>query len=318
MVLGGHLELLGGYASPDGSQTAFARRRGPVASGEDLGRELAAEIDARARIRATAGHVDLDGERAPARRILVTRAVDQAGEMMSALCDAGLEPVLVPAIAFEFEPPRGDLDAAARLLHTYAWVVITSANGARAMLKAAERVFTALETSKFAVIGPATRGILEREGIAVDYQPPEASATSMAAGLPLEPDDRVAVIRGDLADNELPITLRARGAEVDDVIAYRTREAPDASRILLRRAISDGPIAAVGFTSGSTVRGLVKLARDESIDVLSVPAVCIGPETADEARATGFQVLAISPAPDATALAAATARALAIQPQEVS
>jgi len=63
---------------------------------------------------------------------------------------------------------------------------------------------------------------------------------------------------------------------------------------------------------------LVKLGLDESIDVLSIPSVCIGPETADQARAAGIQVLAVSPAPDSVALAAATARALALQPQEMS
>ena len=140
----------------------------------------------------------------------------------------------------------------------------------------------------------------------------------MAAELPVGRGDRVLVIRGDLADEELVVGLRARGAEVDDVVAYRTREAPETSRVLLRGALSGGPIAAVVFTSGSTVRGLVALGRDESIDVLSMPCVCIGPETAEEARAAGFQIVAVSPAPDSAALAAAIARALALQPQEIS
>ena len=91
------------------------------------------------------------------------------------------------------------------------------------------------------------------------------------------------------------------------MIAYRTREAPESSRALLRRGDGRGPIAAVVFTSGSTVRGLVALGQAESIDVGSIPAVCIGPETADEARAAGFRILAVSPTPDAAALAATTA-----------
>jgi uroporphyrinogen-III synthase len=186
------------------------------------------------------------------------------------------------------------------------------------MLKAAERVFTALETSKFAAIGPATRGILEHEGIAVDYQPLGASAAAMAAGLPLDPGDRVVVVRGDLADGELAVTLRARGAEVDDVVAYRTRQAPEGSRNLLRTAVAGGPIAAAVFTSGSTVRGLVSLGQQESIEVHSIPAVCIGPETADAARAAGFRILAVAPTPDAATLAAITASALALEGQEKS
>jgi uroporphyrinogen-III synthase len=163
-----------------------------------------------------------------------------------------------------------------------------------------------------------TTRVLEHEGIEVGFQPSRSSGIAMSAELPLQVGDRVLVVRGDLADEELAIALRARGAEVDDVIAYRTSEAPESSRAPLRRAVSEGQLAAVALTSGSTVRGLVALGRAESLDVLSIPSVCIGPETADAARAAGFQILAISPTPDSVALAAATARALTPQPQEIS
>jgi len=316
MVIGDELHLLGGYASPDGARTAIARRRGPVASGEGLGRGLADELDSSSLVRATAGAAQPKGDRSSARRVLVTRAADQAGDLISALRGAGLDPIPVPAIAIEFDLADRELDSAARVLHTYAWVVITSANGARAILKAAERVFTPLETSRFAALGSATRSVLEREGIAVDFQPSRSGTIAMAAELPVRPGEEVLILRGDLADEELALALRARGAEVDDVIAYRTHEAPEASRGLLRRAISDGPVAAAVFTSGSTVRGLLALGRAESIDVRAVPGVCIGPETAGEARTAGFRILAVAPTPDATALAAATASALSIQRQE--
>jgi uroporphyrinogen-III synthase len=140
---------------------------------------------------------------------------------------------------------------------------------------------------------------------------------ALAAQLPVRPGDRVLVVRGDLADVELALALRARGAEVDDVVAYRTREAPEESREPLRRAFANGPIDAVTFTSGSTVRGLVALGRSESIEVRTIPCVCIGPETADEARTAGFRILAVSPTPDSASLAATTARFLAVHPQEI-
>jgi uroporphyrinogen-III synthase len=248
--------------------------------------------------------------------VLVTRAANQAGELVSALREAGLDPISVPAIAVEIEPGGGDLDGAARHLGYYDWVVISSANGARAILKAVERVFTPFEASRFAAIGSRTRLVLEREGIEVEFQPSRSTAAAMAAELPVSPGDRVLTIRGDLADGELAVALRARGAEVDDVIAYRTREAPESSRGLLRTATEDGPIAAAVFTSGSTVRGLSSLGAAESVDVRSIPALCIGPETADEARAAGFRILAVSPTPDPAALAAIAATALARQPEE--
>lgn len=311
------LDLLGGYASPDGSGTAVARRRGPVAAGTDLARELAVALDSSARVRALVADVEPETPRSTARRVLVTRAAEQADELVSTLRHEGLDPVPVPTIAVESDPPGGELDAAAHHLDTYAWVVITSTNGARAILEAAERLFAALETPRWAAIGPATRAVLEHGGIKVDVQPNQANSSAMAVELPVVRGERVLVIRGDLADRELAVALRARGAEVDDVVAYRTREAPASSGPLLRRALSDGPIDAIVFTSGSSVRGLVALARAASVDMSSIPSVCIGPKTAVDARAAGFSVLAVSAIPEAAALAVTTARALAAQPKDI-
>jgi hydroxymethylbilane synthase len=311
---GEDLNLLGGHARPDGSEALIARRRGPATAGADFARELAAELASR---RGGSPTSAIGAEMAFPRRVLVTRAAKQAEELVSALRAAGLAPVLVPSIAVELEPAGGDLDTAARQLATYAWVVVTSANGARAILGAAERVFTPLEAPRWAALGPATRSALEREGIEVDHQPSQATTITLAAELPVTPGERVLIIRGDLADEELARALRARGAMVDDVIAYRTREAPESARTLLRQALAEGAIDAVVFTSGSTVRGLLTLSRAEGLDVLNVPAVCIGPETAADAERAGFAVLAVSPSPAAAALANATAHALASPEQEI-
>ena len=230
-IEGSSLELLAGFALPDGSAARVARRRGALIAGEHLAHELAQALDPGDRIRAMAQEDATQGDPGPSRtrapRILVTRPRDQADALISALRAAGLDPVPVPTIAVEIDPPHGELDAAARCLHTYGWVVITSVNGARAILKAAERVFTALETPRWAAIGAMTRLALESEGIEVEFQPSEASSHALAEELPVLPGEQVLVLRGDLADEELPLGLRARGAWVDPVVAYRTREAPE-------------------------------------------------------------------------------------------
>ncbi len=302
------LAVLGGYARPDGSHTVFGHRRGPVGAGPALARELAAELGADAGSRTT--------WRMRAGRVLVTRAADQGDELVSRLRQAGLDAVRVPTIAIELRSPSRDLEATARRLGSYAWVVITSANGARALLGAAGHANLGSDAPSWGAIGPATRRILEGAGIEVGFEPSQSSGKTMAAELPLAAGDRVLVVRGDLADEDVPLGLRARGATVDDLIGYRTREAPESSRSLLREAIADGTFDAVVFTSGSTVRGLVALAAAESIDVVSIPAVCIGPETAAEARRLGFRVVAVSATPDSAALAAATAAALVAQMEE--
>ncbi|HUG29813.1 MAG TPA: hydroxymethylbilane synthase [Candidatus Limnocylindria bacterium] len=309
---GDELVILGGHVRPDGTATALARRRGAADAGTELGRELALQLDARNGNRARRAP-GVASSSPPGPRVLLTRAADQADELVSRLELAGLDPVLVPAIAIELEPLGGELDAAARRLGTYAWAVVTSANGARAIVGAASRGESDLRRTSWAAIGPATRRVLEAEGIEVALQPSRSNGTATAAEVPLEAGDRVLVVRGDLADEAVALMLRARGAEVDDVIAYRTQEAPEASRPLLRRALAAGSFDAVLFTSGSTVRGLVALAGAESIEVSSIPSVCIGPETATAAAEAGFRVLAVSPTPDSAALATATADALALR-----
>jgi hydroxymethylbilane synthase len=312
-IVGSDLDLLAGHADPDGSSMTFGRRHGPVEDGRALAVGLARELLPVTRASAAG--------REPARtrpRVLTTRAREQASELIAALLAAGLTPVSVPVIAIEVDPPHGDLDRAAGSLHTYAWVVVTSANGARAILRAAERILTELGSPRWAAIGPATTTILEREGVEVAFRPSRSQWRVMAAELPLNAGDRVLVVRGDLADGDLGDGLLARGAEVDEVVAYRTREAPPESRPLLREAVGGDPIDAVVFTSGSTVRGLVALAGSDHLDLAAIPAVCIGPETARAATDAGFRVIAVSPAQDAATLARTTAEVLSRQPQEIT
>lgn len=279
--------------------------------------ELAMELIPRARGNPSAtGNLDEGPRRA--HRILVTRALDQSDVLMSALRGAGLEPILVPAISIEFAPPGSDLDRAAGSLHGYHWVVVTSANGARAILKAAERIRTDLGSPRWGAIGTATRATLEREGIDVDFAPSRANGLAMASEMPLRAGDRVLVIRGDLPGPDLAERLRSRGADVDDVIGYGTLEAPATSRALLRQAIAAGPFAAIIFTSGSTIRGLRSLSKPDAVDVMAIPAVCIGPETAAQARDAGFQVIAVASSQDAASLAATAASVLTRQPQEIT
>jgi len=306
------LVLIGGFARADGSATAVSRRRGSAADAIVLGRELARELELTFKRQTSLAGSDRRGTRS---RVIVTRAREQAGELAHELEDAGLEPVLVPTISVEVEAPGGELDRRAAQLDRYAWVVVTSANGARAILAAAH-VPVSAEAPRWAAIGPATGRVLESVGVEIAFQPRLSSSGALAAELPIRPGDRVLVVRGDLADAELATALRARGAEADEVVAYRTLEAPDDSRILLRRALTEGPIAAVVFTSGSTVRGLMTLAAAASVDVTSIPAVCIGPETADEARTAGFRLVVVSPSPDTAGLAAASARAVEVTSQE--
>ncbi len=321
---GSELQLLGGLAEPDGTRTTFGRRHGPHDAGDRLAGELATELSQEhGTPRAGAADRDPAADRRagarPARRgrVLVARPEAQAGELAAALTDAGLEPVLVPAIAIEIGDDHDELGRSAGRLASYRWVVVTSANGARAIL-ATGLVRSGTGAPGWAAIGPGTAALLEADGIVVEFRSSIASAAVLAHELPLAAGDRILVARGDLAGSRVADGLRARGAAVDDVIAYRTREAPRSSRPLLRAAVLSAGLDAIVFSSGSTVRGLATLAADEGLDLSAVPAICIGPETTRAATAAGFRHVSVSRTPAAAGLATATVQAIAAHPRKES
>ncbi len=83
-------------------------------------------------------------------RIVVTRPAGQETELVARLRALGHDVAHCPLIAVE---SLGDepID-----VEPYDWVVVTSANGARAILSAAERVLTELGTPRWAAIGRFT------------------------------------------------------------------------------------------------------------------------------------------------------------------
>jgi hydroxymethylbilane synthase len=265
-------------------------RQGPVADRLALAEELAvalagelAAAPAAARARETGSRV------AGPPRVLVTREPGRPGAFALALVARGLEPVVVPTIELRPALAGGPLDAAAADLANYAWVVVTSAAGATALADAAARAGGSVDQARFAAVGDATAGALAARGGTVVFVPARATGAALAAELPLAPGERVLLARADAADDALPAGLRARGAVVDEAVAYHTVEAPEASRGPAREAVRAG-IDVIAFTSGSTVRGLLALLPPAEREAARrVPACCIGPTTAAAARAEGFE-----------------------------
>jgi uroporphyrinogen-III synthase len=130
--------------------------------------------------------------------------------------------------------------------------------------------------------------------------------------LPFAPGERLLVIRPEGAGEGLARRLTVRGAEVHEAVAYRTEEGPTSSVRGLRLALAEARPAAVILTSGSAVRGLVRLAGSRLHELLDVPVICIGRPTAGAARAAGFRSVTIAAAPTPEALAAATAATLEV------
>ncbi len=229
------------------------------------------------------------------RVILVTRAREQAGPFAELLEEAGGQVLLVPTIVIEPPPSWVALDEALAAGPRYQWVVFTSVNGVamvRRRLEAGGRGTEALEGSRVAAIGPATAAALGAWGLRAEVVPPEYVAEALADRLrPLiRPGDRVLLPRAAETRDVLVRELAAMGAVVTEVAAYRTRPATEQSAGL-RRALRQGRVDVVTFTSSSTVRSFCALFGSAELPGLlaGVTVACIGPITRASAAAHGLE-----------------------------
>lgn len=218
--------------------------------------------------------------------VVVTRPARQAEALAAPLRRLGATVLDVPTI--RIDPPADGgraLDAAMASVGVYRWLIVTSANGATAVLDRLPDV-RVLAGVGIAAIGPATAATFRDGHVGVDLVPEEYVAESLLAAFPpAQPGARrVLVARAAVARDVLPDGLRSAGWEVDVVEAYRTVRPPVPPDLLDRVPTAD----VVTFTSPSTVEGF--LAAIGSIDRVPAVVACIGPVTAAAARAAGLVV----------------------------
>lgn len=227
-------------------------------------------------------------------RIAITRSQGQQGALAHRLAELGAEVLALPTIAFEPGPPEPMRRAIERLA-TYDRVIFTSANAVDAFLDAvyaAGRDPRAFASTRIACIGPATARRLRERGLVADQVPEQFIAEALIEALIRDgvAGQRILIPRAEIAREVLPETLAAAGADVEVLVAYRTVQ-PPVDPIALAR-ITAGEIDLVTFTSSSTVQHFRSLFDAQTFEQVRarIGAACIGPITADTARAYGLRV----------------------------
>ena len=215
-------------------------------------------------------------------RIVVTRAREQASALVDRLRTLGAETIELPAIEIA-DPADGGVAVrkAADAIATYSWVVFTSAN-AVARFMPLLRDARALGPVRVAAIGPGTADALAEFGVTADLVPDRFVAEALLDAFP-DGQGRVLLPRAAVARDVLPAGLEAKGWDVDVVEAYRTEPASPSDAALAAAATAD----AITFTSSSTVTNFLAVAGADRVPGL---VACIGPVTADTARAAGLRV----------------------------
>jgi uroporphyrinogen III methyltransferase/synthase len=233
------------------------------------------------------------------KRILITRPREQAAEFTSLLEALGAEPIEAPMIRIAPPADYGPLDQACARAGEFDWIVFASSNAVDsfiARLLASSNDLRTLRGVRLCAVGASTAERLARFGIKADLLPGESRAEGIVQAITAAGEVaglKVLLPRSDIGREIVAEELRKRGAEVTEVIAYRTLVAdperegePDIYRMLLERSID-----VVTFTSPSAVRNFVSvLGAEPAADLLRTTAVAsIGPVTAEAAAQFNIQ-----------------------------
>jgi len=252
--------------------------------------------------RPTSGEKPLAGK-----RIVVTRAPEQSAEFAAQLAALGAEVLYLPLMSFSEPQDVTPLDDVVRRLDQFDWILFTSRNAVKALAGRfkilrlpPERVNHLLLTPRVATIGSATTDAALCAGFVPNYEAAKSSATALAGELLTDlRGKRVLLPRSDLADSSLPCILRESGADVVEVIAYRT-VAPASLNKTVLEAIEFGNVDVITLFSPSAYHHLIE---EIDLDILrlhlghalqrysgKIVLATIGPTTSSVVRSDGLKV----------------------------
>jgi len=247
--------------------------------------------------------------------VVITRPLQQAAPLARAVAALGRRPVLLPLLEISPIADQAALKAVLDGLARFALVAFVSPNAVDAALAHVARWPAGVD---IAVVGEGSRAALARHGIdAGDVaihcprDPANSDSEHLLQALDLERlrGARVLIVRGDGGREVLPDALRAAGAEVETVAAYR-RAVPILTPGLAAtlRSLLAGRHDWI-VTSSEALRGLVGLAAqldgEESVARLQQQHLIVPhARIAQTAQALGFADLTLTGSGDERLLAA--------------
>ena len=230
------------------------------------------------------------------KRIVVTRAREQASDLVNRLETLGADCLECPTIKTAPPDDWEPLDSAISSLDHYDWLIFTSVNGVTYFF---ERLFKkgldvrALGRIRIATIGPVTSKKLQDYGLKSDIVPKTYRAESILEAFTDQPikNCKILLPRAKEARSVLPVELTRQGAQVNEVTAYQTLAVAEQSEELIK-ALSRCEVDLVTFTSSSTAKNFRQLLPDDQFQNLmhSVQVASIGPITSETAAKLGFQI----------------------------
>lgn len=217
---------------------------------------------------------------------IVTRPKERAGTLSGRLRSLGAQVQEYPCIETVDITPAPVFDVA-----DYQWLVFTSPAGVETtwrILQAQGKDARALGGVKLAAIGAGTNRALQGHGLTADYVPAVYDALHLGQGLAEIATGKVLILRAQEGSPDLTQGLEQAKLSYTDVAIYQTHY-QNLQSAQLREQI-EAEETWVTFTSASTVKGFVSSVGLEA-DFSKVKGVCIGAQTAQEAKQHGIQTM---------------------------
>jgi uroporphyrinogen III methyltransferase / synthase len=260
------------------------------------------------------------------KRIVVTRAPEQASAFVRALEEAGAEVITLPCV--DFSPPEdwNAVDSALARLSEFNWIVFTGQNAVRFYSQRARERNLALPRSrvlgpKIAALGSATAEAARREDMTPDFVAAAARSGSefVAEFALLARGATILLPVSDQAGVRIAEALRATGADVTSVVAYRTCMPKSLNSDALARIRENG-VDLIFFASPSAFRNFAGTLTADALSwfVDNSAFGAIGPTTAQAIREVGVPVGFESPQPDTNSIMKTMTEYFASKNQESS
>jgi len=251
----------------------------------------------------------MDNSALNGRRVVVTRAAEQAQELRRALESLGAEVLLLPTVAFAPPEDWREVDEALRKLSGFDAILFLSRNAVRYIFERCRELdikSEALNSPRclIAAVGTGTGEAVVSQGVQVDYIAKNQSGEALAGELGGRVAGRnVLLPRSDRGDERLSAALIKAGARVTEVVAYRTI-APESTDSVLLSRIQRGEADAIVFASPSAFHNFAALPGADPLRLSArVQFVAIGPTTARAIREAGANVAVEAAEPSATGIA---------------
>jgi uroporphyrinogen III methyltransferase/synthase len=214
------------------------------------------------------------------KRIVVTRAREQASDLKRLFEESGAIVVQFPTISIAAPESFESLDLA--IDARFDWLVFTSTNGVVAFF---ERLFAKgrdvrrLASTRVACVGETTAAALRARGLGPDLVPEKFMSSALIPHFDADLHGvRIAVVRAAEGRDEFIDEMRRRGADVHLAVAYRNLP-------IAANAGELHDIDVVTFTSASTVDNFFAAVGDQVLDGALLAS--IGPMTSEAIRRHG-------------------------------